>query len=783
MGKIMKLTKILAPGLALGAILVAGCGEQGNDPIGAPVAGGAPTETIPAGAGLDLVYSPISDGRVSVALRAARPGRDPIAAVQGRLAFDPAALEFEGQEAQDGVLAFANPARAAEGELRLAAIAADGFSERVATFVFRVRRADFARGLRFRTEEAATRGLKLVRLPEVRVAQASDLSVPRSSAPISFADWVARLEPGRDPRVLSFNGQVVQDLRFGNVDLSGTTAGPAGQQITSTDALIVLQVSTGARDIVTDETAGTVERDLAIAGNVVPFTSGSLERVGVNADGTRNLSSSDALLILQGSVAPGNLIAGTPIGQVIPGRAAAAGTVTVSSDITTNTTWTRSNTYELQGVIRVRNGATLTIEPGTVVQGVTSAALFVERDGRIIADGNPYAPIRFTCTAAEGSKTKGCWRGLWVAGNAPVTEPSPNTGAADGNCQDIPGRQVAGACNEDIGEGNGPVYGGTNPADSSGVLRYIIVEYGGWPDPNTANSELNNLTLGGVGNRTVLSNIQVHAGRDDGFEVFGGTFDVKNLITTANQDDALDWTQGWTGRVQYWLHVADPVDSDNGIEGDHAQRSANRGNFTNGRTNPVVYNFTMIGQPDPASNTAAAAENKRQGFHLRRGSAGQLFNGIVYNMRVAGDVDDTANNTCDGLGTATGINIRHVIFSGNQALGLFTGDLGSGTEPTACGSYTGSTTVGDFLLSFLADGAFSNQINPAGFAFNGNRQFDRGNLPDYRIASSFGGATTGATPPAGFFDPVNFIGAVSPAAGVAPFFEGWARSWQSPTTP
>ncbi len=758
---------------ALGAmLLLAACGDQAVGP-----AGSAGTDAAPSDANLQLAYSPVADGRVAVALRVSKQGRDPLAAVQGHLRFDPAALTFEGQDASDRVMAYTNAAAAASGDLRLAAISADGFSDRVATYVFKVGRADFAKTLRFDTDEAANKSLQRVSLSSVRAVPASDVPLAQRAAPMALADWITLLEPQRDPRITFFNGQNVAGLKYGNVDLSS-----AATQVTSTDALIILQVSVGVLDVIADETG----RDLAIAGNLTPFTPNSLNNVGVQPDGTRNLSSTDALAILQGAAAPGNLVAGSPVGQVIPGRDAPAGTVNVTADITSNTLWTRSNTYVLQQIVRVTNGATLTIEPGTLVQGITVAALFVERDGRIIADGQPNAPIKFTCTLAEGSKTKGCWRGLWIAGNAPLTEPSPNTGAADGVCQVITGRQTAVACNEDIGEGNAPVYGGTNPADSSGVLRHIIVEFGGWPDPNTSNSELNNLTLGGVGSATVLRNIQVHAGKDDGFEVFGGTFDVKGLLATANQDDALDWTQGWAGRVQYFVQVADPIDSDNGIEGDHAQRSANRGSFTQGRTNPVVYNFTMIGQTNPADQTNTATENKRQGFHLRRGSAGQLFNGIVFNMRVAGDIDDPSNNTCVDITTASGINIRNSIFSGNNVLGYFAsgvgGDLGSGTDPTTCGSYTGSAAA-DVVTLLLQDPANAIQVNPAGFAFRNNAQFDRGQLPDYRIAASFAGTTTGATPPAGFFDNVNFIGAVSPSVGIAPFFEGWSRGWQSASTP
>lgn len=150
------------------------------------------------------------------------------------------------------------------------------------------------------------------------------------------------------------------------------------------------------------------------------------------------------------------------------------------------------------------------------------------------------------------------------------------------------------------------------------------------------------------------------------------------------------------------------------------------------------------------------------------------------------DIDDPANNTCDGITTATGINIRNSIFAGNQVLGYFAsgagGDLGAGTDPTTCGPYTGSAAA-DVVTLLLQDAANGNQINPAGFGFRGDLQFDRGQAADYRISPTFAGTTTGSLPPAGYFDQVNFIGAVSPSSSIAPFYEGWSRGWQSPTTP
>ncbi len=62
--------------------------------------------------------------------------------------------------------------------------------------------------------------------------------------------------------------------------------------------------------------------------------------------------------------------------------------VTKSGEITADETWTSDNVYRLKGRVLVTGGATLTIEPGTIIkaepgQGSFASALVINRNGMI----------------------------------------------------------------------------------------------------------------------------------------------------------------------------------------------------------------------------------------------------------------------------------------------------------------------------------------------------------------------------------------------------------------
>ncbi|MBL7943365.1 MAG: PKD domain-containing protein [Flavobacteriales bacterium] len=288
--------------------------------------------------------------------------------------------------------------------------------------------------------------------------------------------------------------------------------------------------------------------------------------------------------------------------------------ILVSGDITTNTTWTNNNIYILDGWVYVKAGATLTIEPGTLVKGdfTNKGALIIERDAMIMAEGTAEQPIIFTSQKAPGERSYGDWGGLIICGRAAV-----NTPANSGNGTDQGEAIIEG--------GVGSIYGGgTNPDnnDNSGVLRYVRIEYGGIPfQPN---SEINGLTLGGVGAGTTIDHVQVSYCGDDAFEMFGGTVNLSNIIAYRNWDDDFDTDFGYQGHVQFALAVRDPLIADqsgsNGFESDNDATGTTNTPITRG----IFSNVTIIG---PQVNGTPASNYKRA-LHLRRNSQTSVFNSV-----------------------------------------------------------------------------------------------------------------------------------------------------------
>lgn len=279
----------------------------------------------------------------------------------------------------------------------------------------------------------------------------------------------------------------------------------------------------------------------------------------------------------------------------------------LSGEISSNLTLLAGADYVLDGKVAVggdnSNSATLTIEPGVRVFGKgTADFLVVSRGSKIMAEGTATAPITFTSVQdVIGAQTgTGQWGGMVILGNA------PSNLCTDPNSCDIEA------------EGDAGLYGGNNPADNSGVLKYVVIKHSGYevlPD-----NELNGLTLAGVGSGTTVDFLQVHQSSDDGVEVFGGNVNLRHLVLTGEEDDSLDWTDGWTGKVQYVLVKQDPANgpANRGIEGDNqkADKSATP------LTQPTVANMTIIG------NTWDGDDDS-EGVLLREGTSAKLHNFII----------------------------------------------------------------------------------------------------------------------------------------------------------
>ena len=227
----------------------------------------------------------------------------------------------------------------------------------------------------------------------------------------------------------------------------------------------------------------------------------------------------------------------------------------VTGLLSEDTYWYSDTVYEMAGKVVVDNGVKLTIEAGTIIksrdgQGSLSTALIVSRGGMIDAQGTADDPIIFTSVYDNGSNLdesdKGLWGGVVILGNAPIS--------ADANEALIEGLPA----NETYG-----VYGGQNPHDNSGILKFVSIRHAGTllGDGN----ELNGLTLGGVGDGTTISDIEVVANLDDGIEWLGGTVDCQNLIVWAQGDDAFDIDQSYDGTISNFLAICD-LDSEPALE-------------------------------------------------------------------------------------------------------------------------------------------------------------------------------------------------------------------------
>lgn len=283
---------------------------------------------------------------------------------------------------------------------------------------------------------------------------------------------------------------------------------------------------------------------------------------------------------------------------------------TVSADITTNTTW--SGVVRLNNKVYVKNNATLTIAPGTIIRGdkLTQGTLIITRGAKIIADGTATNPIVFTSNEAVGARNEGDWGGLVLLGLAKNNQP--------GGVAFIEG----------IVPTTDSQFGGNFDNDNSGTLRYVRVEFAGIAlEPN---KEINGITFGSVGSGTIVDYVQVTLSGDDSFEWFGGTVNAKHLIAYRGLDDDFDCDFGYRGKVQFALSIRDKDISDapgdsNAFECDNDAT----GSAAQPKTRPVFSNVTLVGPRGNGTIALPAGEKFEKAFRLRRNSAVSVLNSLV----------------------------------------------------------------------------------------------------------------------------------------------------------
>ncbi len=265
-------------------------------------------------------------------------------------------------------------------------------------------------------------------------------------------------------------------------------------------------------------------------------------------------------------------------------------------EVKENKTLKSGLTYHLTGGLHVKSGATLIIEEGVTIVAKDDNIvdyILIEQGAKIMAKGTASKPIIMTSERKEA----GAWGGLHICGKAPIN--------------------VTGATSKsEIGDAT---YGGSDAADNSGVIKYVRLEYTGYAF--SEEKESNGLTLYGVGNKTEIDYVQAYKGSDDGFEWFGGTVNVKHLISSYSSDDSFDWTEGWCGKAQFLIAIQAPeaelgYECDCLIEADNNSKDAVAAPISH----PILSNVTLIGNN--------STKNKR-GIRLRAGTEVELYNVLV----------------------------------------------------------------------------------------------------------------------------------------------------------
>ena len=308
-------------------------------------------------------------------------------------------------------------------------------------------------------------------------------------------------------------------------------------------------------------------------------------------------------------------------------------TINKSGFIESDELWEKECIYILNNKVVVPSGVTLTIEAGTIIKGTSgtgslASALIIAQGGKIIAAGSASEQIVFTSTAdnitvgeSYGSNldqnNRGLWGGLIVLGYAPSSFPG-----------DVDALQIEGIPAED----SWGLYGGNDPNDNSGILKYISIRHGGALIGE--GNEINGLTLGGVGAGTEIDNIEVVGNVDDGIEFFGGTVDASNLLVWAQGDDAIDIDQAYSGTIDnVVVHLGDI--SDHAFEIDGPEGSLN-GSF-------ILQNASIFGNGITENGEYADFRSNAMGS-----TSGVFASGFPEGKDVELDNDGVATNYNSG---------------------------------------------------------------------------------------------------------------------------------------
>lgn len=418
-------------------------------------------------------------------------------------------------------------------------------------------------------------------------------------------------------------------------------------------------------------------------------------------------------------------------------------------------------------------GPTLTIEAGArIAFSKSEDYLRIARGSQIHAEGTKDKPIIISAVTdlrdgAADEGDRGLWGGVQINGNG-LTNKCPDAT----NCHAT-------------AEGRPATYGGNNNSESSGVMRYVVIKHAGYEVVD--GSELNGLTLNAVGSGTTIEYVQVYTTQDDGFEMFGGAVDLKYVVGVNVGDDTFDFSEGWTGNIQFALSVANSG-SNNCVEADNTgeDRADDITPLTKGR----LSNLTCVTSGvDANGGLFPSSKGDSEGMVYREGAIFELYNSIVtsndpvmssnecleiidsegpqtINYAKAGYSIAKSNFIACTEATKQGVDAANADF-------VFSDWLNNGTNTDNVivdESVTGALPV--TILEGLATNPRA-YITAAAFA-DGNATpiaipaFDVTQLNDSFVADAV--PALGAAGSSSFFEAVDFIGAVSAA-------NDWTAGW------
>ena len=447
---------------------------------------------------------------------------------------------------------------------------------------------------------------------------------------------------------------------------------------------------------------------------------------------------------------------------------------TISADITANRTLYADTAYTISGFVHVANGATLTIEPGTIVKGdynVLGSSLMIMRGAKINAVGTAAAPIVFTSSRPAGQRQPGDWGGLIIVGNAP------------GNRSGVVNIEGSGTDGASVVSGkNYPVQysGGTIATDNSGTLAYVRVEFSGFAP--IQDQEFNSFTFAAVGSGTRASYLESLAGLDDSFEFFGGGFDLDHLVAFETADDVLDMSEGFSGRIQFVVAQATKqlvprtgagfyATDLQGIENDGCNGTGcDLGFNSTPFTTPLVANFTLIG----CGQAACVGSGGGHGMMLRRGTGGYYVNGVIARWPTDGvSLRDAATYVRAGStpapSAAADLQLKNIVFAETN------GKVFQANTATPATQFDLDLTANNLTLSAATAASLFTSIPAVGATPTSIAEFDFTPAAGSPIATAGLSAFSGAiATKAG-----TFVTATPYAGGAAPGGPKWWQGWTS----